>query len=87
MQLEITVNGFRVFSFQTSPKYFVEMAKNCLVSVKIFRDFAEVNGLFRSNVEAAVEDLVTYLGNHFIPAEYSLHSQVPSFVIILFKSC
>ena len=55
--------------------------------MRIFRDFAEVNGLFRSNVEAAVEDLVTYLGNHFIPAEYSLHSQVPSFVIILFKSC
>ena len=61
--------------------------RRTVFSVKIFRDFAEVNGLFRSNVEAAVEDLVTYLGNHFIPAEYSLHSQVPSFVIILFKSC
>ena len=36
------------------------MAKKCLVSVKIFRDFAEVNGLFRSNIEAAVEDLVIY---------------------------
>ena len=80
--LKYTVSGFRVLSFQTSPKYFVEMEKNCLVSVKIFRDFAEVNGLFRSNVEAAVEDLVTYLGNHFISTEYSSHSQVPSLVII-----